>query len=62
VFHQLVHWGLKYEQLAGLLEIEIKTVGVPLASPLEIEIKTVGVPPAGPLGIEIWAAGRSIGD
>ena len=42
-----VHWGLKYEQLA---------------SPLEIEIKTVGVPPAGPLGIEIWAAGRSIGD
>jgi hypothetical protein len=47
VFHQLVHWGLKYKQLA---------------SPLEIEIKTVGVPLAGPLRIEIWAAGRSIGN
>jgi hypothetical protein len=33
-----VHWGLKYEQLAGLLEIEIQTVGVPLAGPLGIEI------------------------
>jgi hypothetical protein len=37
VFHWLVHWGLKYEQPAGPLEIEIKTVGVPLASPLGIE-------------------------
>jgi hypothetical protein len=33
-----VHWGLKYEQPASLLEIEIKTVGVPPAGPLGIEI------------------------
>jgi len=39
--------GLKYEQLAGLLEIEIETVSVA---------------PASPFGIETYAAGRSIWD
>jgi len=32
-----VHWGLKHEQLASPLKIEIKTVGVPQADPLGIE-------------------------
>ena len=47
VFHRPVHWGLKYEQPAG---------------PLEIEIETVSVPLAGPFGIEICAASQSVGD
>ena len=40
--HRLVHYGLKYDHLAGWLEIETQTVGVPLAGSLWIEIITSG--------------------